>query len=187
MRRSCSCRGWYRSDRRSVNATEECGSSSITLLTAVAFAVFIVADREEWETRDIRPVVPAAKVFPLFLKAVYPRKRRSRARIGGWSRVVAHPGEWTDRGKRRREMGGRCLTTAGTWEKLQSGIMKYIARINVARDTSQRYFSIARGYLLRRTALPRTRLSLAASEERADVSYRRGSLQAASEERADDG
>jgi len=41
-------------------------------------------------------------------------------------------------------MKGRCLTTAGTWEKLQSWIMKYIARINAARytildpDTSRR-------------------------------------------------
>lgn len=32
-----------------------------------------------------------------------------------------------------REMEGCCLTATGTWEKLQSRIMKYIARINVAR------------------------------------------------------
>jgi len=42
-----------------------------TLLAMRTFTVFIVTDREEWETRDIRlyVVVPAAEVFPLFVKA----------------------------------------------------------------------------------------------------------------------
>jgi len=45
-----------------------------------------------------------------------------------------------DRSRKRRfgEMEGRCPTAAGTWEKLQSRIMKYIARINVARTIPTR-------------------------------------------------
>lgn len=112
-------------------------AGTLASLTAIAFAVFIVADREEWEARDIRPRRPtAAKVFPLFVKALYPRRRSAAHRLAwGWLLTRSNG---PDRGSDTTPRNGRprrCLTAAGTWEKLQSRIMKYIARINVARYT----------------------------------------------------
>lgn len=114
---------------------------------------------EKYEKRAIFTFVLTAKVFPLFVKALYPRKCPTPF-AGGRTRVraiVVHRSEWTDRGSDVVEKWKTAVWAASTWEKLQSRILKYIARINVARyypDTSQRYFSIARGYLLRWTALP---------------------------------
>jgi len=74
MWHSCSSRGPDSVDRRVAPSTPPRNAETPALLTAGAF---IVADREEWETRDIRLVVSAVKVFPLFVKAVYPRKRNA--------------------------------------------------------------------------------------------------------------
>lgn len=45
-----------------------------------------------------------------------------------WVAISVYPG-WMDRSRKRHYegMAGRCLTASATWEKFQSGIMKYRA------------------------------------------------------------
>lgn len=146
-------------------------AETLTLLTAGTFAVFIVADREEWETRDILFVVVvspsssfclyATKVFPLLVKAKYPPS----ATLHGerlaleWSTMGCLPRRM-DRSRKRHYggMDGRCLTVAATWERFQSG-PRNIGRINVVRamlfPTRRSDILILRGYLVHRTIFSR--------------------------------
>lgn len=136
-------------------------AETLTLLTARTFAVFIVADREEWETRDILSVLVVVVVeqsFSITRKSEVSAKcdaSRGTIRIG-WSRM-GHLPRWMDRSRKRhyREMDDRCLTVATTWEKFQSGSWN-IARINVAYTIPSRCsdISIALGYLVHRAIFP---------------------------------
>lgn len=82
------------------------------------------------------------------------------------SRLDAHPGEWTDRGSDAKgEMEGSVVWQRRVRGKSYNRGLRNTSRELMSPDTSQRYFSIARGYLwyFASNSTSTTRLTLAAS------------------------